>query len=109
MIKVSEALRRVNSYPVPFGELQSVAIIRGLDLESDADAALLRSSAFKLASADILTWVAEAPNVSQEGISYSFNEEQRRRLRARAAALYSEAGEESSGTGVTYGYKGSVL
>ena len=108
-MKVSEALRRVNSYPVPFGELQSVAIIRGLNLDADADAALLRGNSFKLASADILTWVAEAPNVSQEGISYSFNEEQRKRLRARAAALYAEAGEAESGTGVTYGYKGSVL
>lgn len=108
---ILEALRRVNAYPVPMGELQTIAIVRGLDLDAEADGATLRGGAFKLATADVLMWLSEAPNVSQDGISYSFLEEQRRKFKGRAQAIYGELAPDEIGavSGVVYGYKGSVL
>lgn len=105
-----EALRRLNGYPIPLGEIQSICILRALDSCSDATADVMKSADFRRATADVFLWLSEAPNVSQDGISYSFTEEQRKGFKRRAAAILSALGDDGlSGTGVTYGYKGSRL
>lgn len=108
---ILEALRRINAYPIPLGELEGICILRALDPDQDATAANMKGKDFKLATADVLNWLADAPNVSQDGISYSFNEDQRKRFRGRAAAILGELGDadELTGMGVVYGYKGSRL
>lgn len=109
-MNVLEALRRLNAYPIPLSELQSICIVRALDADSDATAGVLKSADFKRATADVYLWLSEAPNVSQDGISYSFSEEQRKGFKRRAAVILNALGDDGlSGTEVTYGYKGSRL
>lgn len=110
MATVLEALKGVNSYPVPLRTLTKTAEQRGLTLTGTATQEVLRGRAYNLAVADLLLWLSLAPNVTQGGQSYSFTDEQRTQLRNRAEELYAEFGEDEAGTPQPiYGYKGSRL
>lgn len=108
---ILNALRRINAYPIPLGELDTIALSRGLDTDGEADRETLHSTGYRLATADVLIWLSEAPNVSQDGISYSFTDEQRKRFKARALAIMEACGEadEAKLGGVNFGYKGELL
>lgn len=108
MATILEALKGINAYPIPFRTLVETAEGRGLSLADEATAAVLAGKAFRLATADLLLWLSLAPNVSQGGQSFSFTDEQRVRLRQRAQSIYDEY-DDTGGTGVKYGYKGSSL
>lgn len=105
---ILDELRGINAYPIPCETIQSICRRRGLDAMQAVTVATY-DNAFKLAKADLLMWLSRAPNVSQGGQSYSFNEDQRREMRNSAAALYDEVGEEDGKTLPTFGYKGSRL
>lgn len=110
MVKVIDALKGVNAYPIPLRTIEQTAEGRGLSLESEANVAMLRSREFNLATADLLLWLSYAPNVTQGGQSYSFTDEQRLQLRNKAHALCEEFGDDTlSAPKTTYGYKGSRL
>ena len=104
-----EALASINAYPIPHGSLQEIAVRRGIALEAEIDAGQMREATYNLCVADVLMWLAEAPNVSQGGQSYSFDSEQRAKFRARAKALYDEFKDDAAGYVTTFGYKGSRL
>ena len=100
-------MKGINSYPIPYRTLDSVAVRRGLSLNASATAEVINSKEYKLACADLLCWLSTAPNITQGGQSYSFTDEQRLQLRNQADELFAEA-EESVGK-TRYGYKGSRL
>ena len=107
---VLESLKGVNAYPIPVRTLDEVALNRGLSLSDTATQETLRGAGFNLALADLLLWLASAPNITQGGQSYSFSDEQRSDLRRRAYALYREFGDEGGAAPkTTFGYKGSRL
>lgn len=107
---VLEALKGLNAYPIPLRTLGETAERRGLDLCAEATKAVLAGKDYNLAAADLLMWLSFAPDVSQGGQSFSFTDEQRRRLRNRARGLYRDFGAEAeSGAKTVYGYKGSRL
>lgn len=107
-MKVVESLQCINAYPVPGQALLTITAKRGLDPQAEATKAVLTGSAFNLARADVLWWLSMAPNVSQGGQSYSFTEEDRRRMRREAEALWDELGD-GGGMKAQYGYKGDTL
>jgi hypothetical protein len=107
-MKVVESLQGINAYPVPGQALLTITAKRGLDPQAEATQAVLTGSAFNLARADVLWWLSMAPNVSQGGQSYSFTEEDRRRMRREAEALWDELGDDG-GMKAQYGYKGDTL
>jgi hypothetical protein len=107
MATILEALRGINSYPIPLRTLQEVAERRGIDLSAAATAEVLRGVAFGLAKADLLLWLSMAPNITQGGQSYSFTDEQRTDMRNLAQQLMDELEEEPPKT--VYGYKGKRL
>jgi hypothetical protein len=109
MAKILETLKGINAYPVPLRTLTEIAEGRGLNLQDEATLAVLRSSGYKLATADILLWLSLAPNISQGGQSYSFSEEQRLQLRKRADTLFGECEDEASLSKPKFGYKGKKL
>lgn len=109
MATILETLKGVNAYPVPLRTLDGVAEDRGLTLTDEATREVMRGRAYNLALADLLLWLAYAPNISQGGQSYSFTDEQRTQFRNRARGLYEEFGEESAATKPIYGYKGDRL
>ncbi len=109
MAKILEALKGINAYPVPLRTLTEITEGRGLDLNGETSLEVLRGKAYRLAKADVLMWLSEAPNISQGGQSYSFSEEQRAYFRRKADALYNECEEEESLSKPKFGYKGNKL
>lgn len=107
MLTILEALKGINPYPLSAATLNTVAAVRGLTLTAEATTAALNTSAYRLAKADVLIALSEAPDITQGGISYSFTDEQRKDFRDEANAIYDELGDERPKT--KYGYKGSRL
>lgn len=105
-----QALQSANAYPAPLAVFETAAAARGLDLAAEAAADAFLTKEYRLVLSDIFMWLSEAPNVSQGGQTYSFDEEQRLRLRNRAAALRKgcETAEELAAKPL-YGYKGGRL
>lgn len=104
---LSEYLRGLTNYPVPEEALQSILSKRGLDGKST----MTDDKLLCLVTADLYSWVALAPDISQGGQSYSLTDNIREYYRRRANELYREAGEpvEEVTTKVRYGYKGERL
>lgn len=105
---VLDSLRAINGYPLSLLSLELAARSRGLDPEAEATKEMLGSKGYRLAKADVLMMLADAPDVTQEGISYSFTDEQRDSFRMSASIIYNESGEGERGHAV-YGYKGDRL
>ena len=107
---VLESLRGISSYPIPLRTLDETAERRGVKLTDAATQKVLNSRGYNLCKADLLLWLALAPNVTQGGQSYSFTDEQRMRFRNAAKALYKEfKDEEAVQASTIYGYKGHRL
>ena len=98
MAKVIEKLKGFNPYPVPLRTLVETAEKRGLDLDGEATAEVLKGKAYNLARADLFLWLSFAPDISQGGQSFSFTDKQRTRLRNQAEALYAEFEPDGSAT-----------
>lgn len=104
-----EALRGINSYPIPLRTIHEVAERRGVDIHAETSLCALKSREFNLSCADLLLWLSYAPNVTQGGQSYSFTDEQRLRMRNMAQQLYDELEEDGGLPKTLYGYKGKRL
>ena len=107
-MNVLSSLKSINAYPVPEETFAEAAIRREIDLESEATKELLTSKEYRLTRADILRWLAGAPNISQSGISYSFTAEERAAFLEEANDIYLEY-EDEYAQQTKYGYKGSKL
>lgn len=105
MATVLTSLRAVNAYPIPQSFFEATAVSRGLDLTAEITQEALNSKAYRLAYADALMWLSQAPDVSQGGQSYSFDNEQRLKFRNMALSIYGEY-KESNAPKTTFGYKG---
>lgn len=105
---VLDSLRSINGYPLSLLSLELAARSRDLDPGAEATKEVLGSKGYRLAKADVLMMLADAPDVTQEGISYSFTDEQRDSFRMSASIIYNESGEGERGRAV-YGYKGDRL
>lgn len=109
MKKISELLRSVNSYPIPANIILEAGIKYGLDIEADATPETLKSKEYKLAKADMYKYLAGAPNISQNGISFSFTEDQRSMFLNLSSSIRKEVGVEDKESGQGYGYMGEDL
>lgn len=108
---ILESLKGVNAYPVPLRTLTRVIERRGLSQSDEATREVLRGAKYNLATADLLLWLADAPDISQGGQSFGFTDEQRLQFRNRAKNLLQEYGDakEAEMNKPIYGYKGSRL
>lgn len=114
MATILETLKQgVSNYPVPMATLQGVALVRGINLVSDATVEILLSKEYRLAEADVRLWVSTAPNVSQAGITFDVLATTRDMIKRQANAVYREFGdskyEAEGGAKTRYGYKGKKL
>ena len=100
-------LRGLTNYPVSEEALQSILSKRGLDGKST----MKDDKLLCLVTADLYSWVALAPDISQGGQSYSLSDNIREYYRKRANELYRAGGEpvEEVKAKVRYGYKGERL
>lgn len=89
--------------------LATIAARRGLNLTDEFTSMVADYAAYKLATADVYAWLAVAPNVSQGGQSYSFDNDTRANFLSISNKIYGEEGETASVTGTRYGYKGTRI
>lgn len=88
---VREALRNSFPFAVKDSLLDVVAISRGLYIDDDFDQSIATSSLFNLAKADVIKTIVMTPNVSEGGVSISFND--RANMISIANGIYGKYGE----------------
>lgn len=105
---VIESLQSLNAYPLTRAALRNIAEENGIDADEEVTFELRSTKPFRKAVAGVYLLLAESPNITQDGISYSFSESERKLFKAKAAAELDAVGEEG-GIAPKYGYKGQYL
>ena len=107
---VLESLKEINPYPIPSKKIQVIALKRGLSLESEATKEILLSAAYRLCEADLYSFLATVPYVSQQSVGFTLTDGEKARFEKIASDIYDQLGEtDVAGKKVVYGYKGSNL
>lgn len=101
---IMQALRSINSYPLTDEQLSMAALSAGLDPNSDA-IGMLTKKEYTHAKANVYALLAEAPNISQGGISFSFTSDEKKQFFAVACRLYNAIGLPMP-QGSNWGYQG---
>ncbi len=107
MRAVIDMLKSVSNYPVSTDVLNRIALVRGVDLEVVATADIVNSKEYSLTEADTLYWLSKAPNISQNGFTYTFSDRDRLNFKRQATTIYKRCGEPLPET--PFGYKGSRI
>lgn len=103
---ILEALKSVTNYPIPEAALTRLALVRGFDASQEATAETMQSKSYRVTEADVMSWVAKAPNISEGGVSFNLSESDRKRLQAEADSILAQEGVARPSI---YGYKGENL
>lgn len=106
---LSELLKSINAYPIPENVILEAALKNGLDADTEVTKEVVDSSSYRLAQAEVYTFLAGAPNITQNGISFSFSDEQRNYFMKTATAIRDNEGVTSPERGQGYGYMGEDL
>ena len=96
----------MSSYPIPAATIDNIIDEAGLDAEAEITKKMRASNEFKKAKALTYAFLAEAPNITQGGISYTFSEDERSRFAKKSNSLLAELEEDEAGTDVQCGYIG---
>ncbi len=105
-MNIIESLKSLTAYPVPTATLTNICDEVGLDSQAAATSERRQAKAYKRAKALVYSFLSEAPNVSQGGISYSFSEDERSRFKKRAEAILKDIAEEDPTMVAAGGYIG---
>ena len=103
---VSEALRSINNYPIPPYVLAKSAIRHGVNLEDEASPETIDGEAYRLMEADVYAFLAGAPDVTQNGVTLSFTQDQRDYFLSLSNGIRSGLGVSDLSSGQGYGYMG---
>lgn len=106
---LSELLKSINTYPIPENVILEAVLKNGLDADTEVTKEVVNSSSYRLAQAEVYTFLAGAPNVTQNGVSFSFSDEQRNFFLKTATAIRDNEGVTSPVSGQGYGYMGEDL
>lgn len=87
---IKDALLSIANYPIPESVIENIADSRGLDLTGLTTGSVRSFDNYRLAEADIMVWVAFAPNITEGGISFDMLYSDRKELRERANLVYKE-------------------
>lgn len=105
MTDVLTALQGLTLYPIPRNVLHECALEAGCNPAEEVTMETRRRKEWKRAKARVFLFLSTAPNVTQQGVSFTFSATERAYFRKQAASLEAEA--DSDGTGGTgYGYVG---
>lgn len=104
-----QSLKSITAYPIPTATLQDIAEGCGLQVDADLTTEVRTTAEYKRAKARVYIYLITAPNISQNGISFSFTSEERKCFKKAAKDLLTEIGDSTAGLGVSYGYKGEDL
>jgi len=93
------ALQSLSNYPVPAQFLQTVSVERGIKLDDSFDTELAKTRAYRLLKSDVYEFLSKAPNISENGVSFSLSDKDKANFASKAKAL---RGEESAFGRVRY-------
>ena len=105
-MKTSNAIKAMSSYPIPAATIENIIDEAGLDPGAEITKEIRASDPFKKAKALTYAFLAEAPNITQGGISYTFSEDERSRFAKKSNSLLAELEEDEAGTAIPCGYIG---
>ena len=88
---IKEALKAISIYPIPDITIESIADNRGLNMSVEANQ---KTRPFRLAKADLLTWLSLSPDIGQQGSSFSLRD--RKLMREDAELIYKSYGIETN-------------
>ena len=110
---ILDALLALHPYPLDPEAVRLRVLGRGMHPSADFSPDLATEKSFLLAKADVLMLLAYAPNVSQEGVSYSIVDNTRQKMQAEAEKIYRLHLDPNDPLypkrKPRYGYKGSLL
>lgn len=106
---IQEALLSISSYPMSPEAIRLRCMERGLHPDEDFRGDLARRREYQLVRADVLVYLSEVPNVTQEGVSFSILEATRQQMAKEAERIYRKYGDPNAPKRPRYGYKGSLL
>lgn len=104
---ILQSLKSLTAYPIPPATLQDIAEGCGLELDAELSPEMRTSTEMIRAKAHTYIYLITAPNISQNGVSFSFSAEERKQFKKWAKDLLKEIGDDSSALGGKYGYVGS--
>ena len=103
---IQQSLKSLTAYPIPPATLQDIAEGCGLSLDTELTQELRSGKEMKRAKARAYAYLITAPNISQNGVSFSFTAEERKQFKKLAVGLLKEIGDDTSSIGTKYGYVG---
>ena len=106
---IQEALLSISSYPMSPEAIRLRCMERGLHPDEDFRGDLASRREYQLVRADVLVYLSEVPNVTQEGVSFSILETTRQQMAKEAERIYRKYGDPNAPKRPRYGYKGSLL
>lgn len=101
-----QSLKSLSVYPTPSATLQDIAEGCGLQPDAELTPEMRNSKEMKRAKARTYAYLVTAPNISQNGLSFSFSAEERKQFKKLAVDLLKEIGDDTSGLKTKYGYVG---
>lgn len=104
-----QLLKAATNYPVSDDTLSAMCIARGVDITHDAGGDIAIHSLLK---ADLYIWLSTAPNITENGVSFSFTNEEKERFVLYANRIYNAFGEaenEVEKPKPKWGWKGDRL
>lgn len=105
-MKTRDAIKAMSGYPIPAAAIENIIDEAGLDADADITLEVRAGNPFKKAKALAYAFLAEAPNITQGGVSYSFSEGERTRFARKSNSLLAELGDDGEGTDIPCGYIG---
>lgn len=106
-MKIVESLKAISIYPIPQRTLDRVAVERGLQQDQEATSQTFTTKGYQLATADLMDWLSNAPNISEGGVSFSLSQQERESFKRKSKAIYQTYGIGTES--IEYGYAGSEL
>lgn len=106
---ILQSLKSLSAYPTPQATLQNIAEGCGLQADDELTPEMRNTPEVKRATARTYIYLITAPNISQNGVSFSFTAEERKQFKKLAKDLLNEIGDDTSSLGVKYGYVGENL
>ena len=99
----------MSSYPMSPEVIRLRCMERGLHPDEDFRGGIATRKEYQLLKADVLVYLSEVPNVTQEGVSFSILETTRQQMAKEAERIYRKYGDPNAPKKPRYGYKGSLL
>lgn len=102
-MKIVDSLSTFNAYPLPLAKREIICIQCGLISEDELTNEISMTRNYQRAKAMVFDYLASAPSVNENGISYSFSEADKKRFARISRSILESIGERN---GQEYGYKG---